>query len=55
MKRLMFSRGVSICGAMFYALLLLTGFSTSASAGQILATSYDLYNGGIGGYGCHLL
>ena len=52
MKRLIFSRGVSICGATFCALLLLTGLSTSASAVQINATSYDLYNGaGNAGYG----
>jgi len=52
MKRLMFSRGMSICGAALCALLLLAGLSTSASAGQIYATSYDLYNGsGSAGYG----
>ena len=33
----------SIYTAMFCSLLLLTGLSTSASAGQIIATSYDLY------------
>jgi hypothetical protein len=48
----MFPRGLSVCGATFFTLLLLTGLSTSASgAQQIFATSYDLYNGGIAGYG----
>ena len=51
MKRLMFPRRVSVCGATFCALLLLAGLSTSASGAQIFATSYDLYNGGIAGYG----
>lgn len=42
---------VSICAATFVAALL-TGFSTSAGAVQIFATSYDLYNGsGTAGYG----
>jgi hypothetical protein len=51
MKRLIFFRKTSVFSAIFCTLFLLTVLSTSASAGQIYATSYDLYNGGIGGYG----
>jgi hypothetical protein len=49
----MFTRGVSVFSATFFALLLLTGLCGSASgAQQIYATSYDLYNGdGNAGYG----
>lgn len=51
MKRLIFFRKTSVFNAIFFTLFLLTVLSTSASAGEISATSYDLYNGGIGGYG----
>jgi hypothetical protein len=51
MKRLIFFRKTSVFSAIFCTLFLLTVLSTSASAVQIYATSYDLYNGGIGGYG----
>ena len=51
MERFMSSRGLPIRAAILCALSLLAGWSTSAIAGQINVTSYDLYNGGIGGYG----
>lgn len=44
----------SICVAMFCALLLLTGLSTSAGAGQISASTYAMYNGGTSSPGSSL-